>query len=143
MAAACQTLPTKMGGTVKSQQAPSLCPCSPIGLFVSCPPAQVHIFMIANINRHRPQFLRDHYEVTVPQDTLPGVELLQVQASDQDNGKGLIYTIHSSQDPGSASLFQLDPSSGVLVTVGRLDLLSWPSRHILMVMVSKIRMDEK
>nr|XP_048293531.1 protocadherin Fat 2 [Myodes glareolus] len=96
---------------------------------------QVHIFMIANINRHRPQFLRDHYEVTVPQDTLPGVELLQVQASDQDNGKGLIYTIHSSQDPGSASLFQLDPSSGVLVTVGRLDLLSWPSQHILMVMV--------
>lgn len=101
--------------------------------------AQVHIFMIANINRHRPQFLRDHYEVTIPQDTLPGVELLQVQASDQDNGKGLIYTIHSSQDPGSASLFQLDPSSGVLVTVGRLDLLSWPSQHILMVMVSKLR----
>lgn len=96
---------------------------------------QVHIFMIANINHHRPQFLQDHYEVSVPQDTLPGVELLRVQATDQDNGKGLIYTIHSSQDPGSASLFQLDPSSGVLVTVGRLDLNSGPSQHILTVMV--------
>uniref|UniRef100_U3F873 Protocadherin Fat 2 n=1 Tax=Callithrix jacchus TaxID=9483 RepID=U3F873_CALJA len=96
---------------------------------------QVHIFMIANINHHRPQFLETHYEVRVPQDTLPGVELLRVQAIDQDKGKGLIYTIHGSQDPGSASLFQLDPSSGVLVTVGKLDLRSGPSQHTLTVMV--------
>ncbi|XP_032115723.1 protocadherin Fat 2 isoform X3 [Sapajus apella] len=96
---------------------------------------QVHVFMIANINHHRPQFLETHYEVRVPQDTLPGVELLRVQAIDQDKGKGLIYTIHGSQDPGSASLFQLDPSSGVLVTVGKLDLGSGPSQHTLTVMV--------
>ncbi|XP_062941472.1 protocadherin Fat 2 [Cynocephalus volans] len=96
---------------------------------------QVYIFMIANVNHHRPQFLEAHYEVRVPQDTLPGVELLQVQAMDQDRGKGLIYTIHGSQDPGSASLFQLDPSSGVLVTVGKLDLGSGPSQHTLTVMV--------
>nr|KAF6446705.1 FAT atypical cadherin 2 [Rousettus aegyptiacus] len=91
--------------------------------------------MIANINHHRPQFLEAHYEVRVPQDTLPGVELLQVQATDEDKGKGLIYTIHGSQDPESASLFQLDPSSGVLVTVGKLDLGSGPSQHMLTVMV--------
>ncbi|XP_036735003.2 protocadherin Fat 2 [Manis pentadactyla] len=96
---------------------------------------QVYIFMIANVNHHRPQFLEAHYEVRVPQDTLPGVELLQVQATDEDKGKGLIYTIYGSQDPGSASLFQLDPSSGVLVTVGKLDLGSGPSQHTLTVMV--------
>ncbi|XP_069340449.1 protocadherin Fat 2 [Eulemur rufifrons] len=96
---------------------------------------QVYIFMIANVNHHRPQFLEAHYEVRVPQDTLPGVELLRVQATDQDKGKGLIYTLHGSQDPGSASLFQLDPSSGVLVTVGKLDLGSGPSQHTLTVMV--------
>ncbi|XP_026937292.1 protocadherin Fat 2 isoform X1 [Sagmatias obliquidens] len=96
---------------------------------------QVYIFMIANVNHHRPQFLKPHYEVRVPQDTLPGVELLRVQATDQDKGKGLIYTIHGSQDLGSASLFQLDPSSGVLVTVGKLDLGSGPSQHTLTVMV--------
>uniref|UniRef100_A0A8C3YB10 Protocadherin Fat 2 n=1 Tax=Catagonus wagneri TaxID=51154 RepID=A0A8C3YB10_9CETA len=96
---------------------------------------QVYIFMIANVNHHRPQFLEDSYEVRVPQDTLPGVELLRVQATDQDMGKGLIYTIHGSQDPSSASLFQLDPSSGVLVTVGKLGLGSGPSRHTLTVMV--------
>lgn len=95
--------------------------------------------MIANINHHRPQFLEAHYEVRVPQDTLPGVELLQVQATDQDKGKGLIYTIHGSQDPESASLFQLDPSSGVLVTVGKLDLGSGPSQHTLTVMVSSLK----
>ncbi|EHB10682.1 Protocadherin Fat 2 [Heterocephalus glaber] len=96
---------------------------------------QVYIFLIANVNRHRPQFLEAHYEVSVPQDTLPGVELLRVQATDQDKGKGLIYTIQGSQDPGSASLFQLDPSTGILVTVGKLDLGSGPSQHTLTVMV--------
>ncbi|XP_007941830.1 protocadherin Fat 2 [Orycteropus afer afer] len=96
---------------------------------------QVYIFMVANVNHHRPQFLESYYEVRVPQNTLPGVELLQVQATDQDKGKGLIYTIHGSQDPGSASLFQLDPSSGILVTVGKLDLHSGPSQHTLTVMV--------
>ncbi|XP_070426535.1 protocadherin Fat 2 [Equus przewalskii] len=96
---------------------------------------QVHIFVIANVNHHRPQFLEAHYEVRVPQDTLPGVELLRVQATDQDEGKGLIYTIHGSLDPRSASLFQLDPSSGVLVTVGKLDLGSGLSWHTLTVMV--------
>ncbi|XP_006863959.1 PREDICTED: protocadherin Fat 2 [Chrysochloris asiatica] len=96
---------------------------------------QVYIFMVANINHHRPQFLKSHYEVRVPQDTMPGVQLLQVQATDQDKGKGLIYTIHGSQDPGSANLFQLDPSSGILVTVGKLNLGSGPSQHMLTVMV--------
>ena len=93
--------------------------------------------MIANVNHHRPQFLEAHYEVRVPQDTMPGVELLRVQATDQDKGKGLIYTIHGSQDPGSASLFQLDPSSGVLVTVGKLDQGWGPSQHTLTVMESE------
>ncbi|XP_004697154.1 protocadherin Fat 2 [Echinops telfairi] len=104
----------------------------------SCLPcflSPVHISVVANINHHRPQFLESQYEVRVPQDTLPGVELLQVQATDQDKGKGLIYTIHGSQDPRSASLFQLDPSSGILVTVGKLDLGAGPSQHTLTVMV--------
>ncbi|XP_006893802.1 PREDICTED: protocadherin Fat 2 [Elephantulus edwardii] len=96
---------------------------------------QVYVFMVANVNHHRPQFLESHYEVKVPQGTLPGVELLRVQATDQDKGKGLIYTIHGSQDPGSASLFQLDPSSGILVTVGKLGLGTGPSQHTLTVMV--------
>ncbi|KAF6280643.1 FAT atypical cadherin 2 [Rhinolophus ferrumequinum] len=104
---------------------------------------QVYIFMIANVNHHRPQFLEAHYEVRVPQDTLPGVELVRVQATDEDKGKGLIYTIHGSQDPESASLFQLDPSSGVLVTVGKLDLGSGPSQHMLTVMVRDQEMPTK
>uniref|UniRef100_A0A8C0ZPK4 Protocadherin Fat 2 n=1 Tax=Castor canadensis TaxID=51338 RepID=A0A8C0ZPK4_CASCN len=104
---------------------------------------QVHIFMISNVNHHRPQFLEAHYEVRVPQDTLPGVELLRVQATDQDKGKGLIYTIQGSQDPGSANLFQLDPSSGVLVTVGKLDLGSGPSQHTLTIMVRDQEMPVK
>ncbi|XP_048189851.1 protocadherin Fat 2 [Perognathus longimembris pacificus] len=96
---------------------------------------QVYIFMIANVNRHRPQFLEPHYEVRAPQGTRAGVELLRVQATDEDKGKGLIYTLQGSQDPGSAGLFQLDPGSGALVTVGKLDPGTGPSQHTLTVMV--------
>ncbi|XP_055968334.1 protocadherin Fat 2 [Sorex fumeus] len=94
---------------------------------------QVHVSLIANVNRHRPQFLEAQYEVRVPANTPPGVQLLHVQATDPDPGKGLIYTIHGSQDPGSSGLFQLEPSTGALVTVA--DLGPGPSQHTLTVMV--------
>ncbi|XP_074147953.1 protocadherin Fat 2 [Sminthopsis crassicaudata] len=95
---------------------------------------QVFIHLIS-INQHRPQFLEAQYEVKVPQDTPPGLELLRVQATDQDKGKNLVYTIQGSVDARSSKLFQLDPSSGSLVTVGKLDLDSGLSRHVLTVMV--------
>ncbi|XP_027697609.1 protocadherin Fat 2 isoform X3 [Vombatus ursinus] len=95
---------------------------------------QVFIHLIS-INQHRPQFLKAQYEVKVPQDTPPGLELLRVQATDQDKGKSLVYTIQGSVDTRSTKFFQLDPSSGSLVTVGKLDLGSGLSRHVLTVMV--------
>ncbi|XP_028906850.1 protocadherin Fat 2 [Ornithorhynchus anatinus] len=95
---------------------------------------QTYIHVIS-INQYRPQFLEDQYEVKVPQDTPPGVEIIRVSATDKDKGKGLIYTLHGSADPRSTRLFQLDPGSGTLVTVGKLDLDSGPSQHILTIMV--------
>ncbi|XP_043843520.1 protocadherin Fat 2 isoform X3 [Dromiciops gliroides] len=95
---------------------------------------QVFIHLIS-INQHRPQFLEAQYEVKVPQDTPPGLELLRVQATDQDKGKNLVYTIQGSLDARSTKLFQLDPSSGSLVTVGKLDLDSGLSHHVLTIMV--------
>uniref|UniRef100_F6UD14 FAT atypical cadherin 2 n=1 Tax=Monodelphis domestica TaxID=13616 RepID=F6UD14_MONDO len=95
---------------------------------------QVFIQLII-INQHRPQFLEAQYEVKVPQGTPPGLELLRVQATDQDKGKNLVYTIQGSLDARSTKLFQLDPNSGSLVTVGKLDMDSGLSRHILTVMV--------
>ncbi|XP_062443263.1 protocadherin Fat 2 [Rhea pennata] len=89
---------------------------------------------VIDINQHRPQFLENHYEVTIPEDTPSGREILQVSATDKDKGKGLIYTIHGSMDPKSTRLFQLDPSSGVLTTAEGFSSQPMP-QHTLTVMV--------
>ncbi|KAM4653660.1 protocadherin Fat 2 [Amazona ochrocephala] len=89
---------------------------------------------VININQHRPQFLKSHYEVRIPEDTPSGREILQVSATDKDKGKGLIYTIHGSVDPKSTRLFQLDPSSGALTTAEGFSSHAMP-QHTLTVMV--------
>uniref|UniRef100_A0A8D0GHX8 FAT atypical cadherin 2 n=1 Tax=Sphenodon punctatus TaxID=8508 RepID=A0A8D0GHX8_SPHPU len=94
---------------------------------------QAYIHVI-DINQHRPQFLDRQYEASIPEDTLPGVEILQVSATDKDKGKGLIYTLYSSADSRSARLFQVDPNSGAVMTAEEMDSQSM-SQHILTVMV--------
>uniref|UniRef100_A0A670Z7Q3 FAT atypical cadherin 2 n=1 Tax=Pseudonaja textilis TaxID=8673 RepID=A0A670Z7Q3_PSETE len=93
--------------------------------------AYIHVI---DINQHPPRFLEYHYEARIPEDTPPGTEFLGVSAADQDHGKALIYTLHSSLDPRSLKFFQIDPSRGMLVTVSNLDAQSMPL-HTLTVMV--------
>ncbi|XP_015270777.1 PREDICTED: protocadherin Fat 2 [Gekko japonicus] len=89
---------------------------------------------VIDINQYRPQFLEHHYEVHIPEDTPPGTEIISVSATDNDHGKGLIYTLDSSVDLRSMKLFQMDPSHGTLITVMRLG--SQPMLlHTLTVMV--------
>uniref|UniRef100_A0A8C3S0B0 FAT atypical cadherin 2 n=1 Tax=Chelydra serpentina TaxID=8475 RepID=A0A8C3S0B0_CHESE len=94
---------------------------------------QAYIHVI-DINQHRPQFLESHYELTIPEDTPPGTEIVRVSATDEDKGKALIYTLHGSVDPRSSRLFQLDPSSGAIMTAEGLSSQSM-LQHILTVMV--------
>ncbi|KAK9406470.1 protocadherin Fat 2 [Crotalus adamanteus] len=94
---------------------------------------QAYIHVI-DINQHPPQFSEYQYEARIPEDTPPGTELFFVSATDQDHGKGLIYTLHNSLDPRSLKLFQIDPSRGTLITVSHLDAQSMPL-HTLTVMV--------
>uniref|UniRef100_A0A8C8SUZ8 FAT atypical cadherin 2 n=1 Tax=Pelusios castaneus TaxID=367368 RepID=A0A8C8SUZ8_9SAUR len=94
---------------------------------------QAYIHVI-DINQHRPQFLESHYELTIPEDTPPGTEILRVSATDEDKGKGLIYTLHGSVDPRSTQLFLLDPSSGVFMTTEALSSQSM-LQHTFTVMV--------
>ncbi|KAL7985839.1 hypothetical protein Chor_011005 [Crotalus horridus] len=94
---------------------------------------QAYIHVI-DINQHPPQFSEYQYEARIPEDTPPGTELFFVSATDQDHGKGLIYTLHNSLDPRSLKLFQIDPSHGTLITVSHLDAQSMPL-HTLTVMV--------
>ncbi|XP_026136921.1 protocadherin Fat 2-like [Carassius auratus] len=89
---------------------------------------------VVDINEHRPMFLKSLYEVRVPEDTSPWMEILRISAHDADANSGLYYSIHSSLNPDSLTYFHLDQRSGVLVIKEELDYETI-STHTLIVMV--------
>ncbi|TSK28143.1 Protocadherin Fat 2 [Bagarius yarrelli] len=89
---------------------------------------------VLDMNEHRPMFLRNIYESSVPEDTVPWKEILQISAQDADINSRIIYSIHSSLNPDSLKHFQLDPKSGVLVLTEELDYEAITT-HSLLVMV--------
>lgn len=98
-----------------------------------CPSFQVLIKVI-DTNDHRPQFSTSKYEVSVPEDTEPETEILQISAVDRDEKNKLIYTLQSSIDPASLKKFRLDPATGALYTSEKLDHEAI-HQHVLTVMV--------
>lgn len=81
-------------------------------------------------------------KVTVPEDTSPWKDILQVSAQDLDTNSKLVYSIHSSLHPNSTGFFHLDPKSGVLVLTEQLDYEKI-AVHTLIVMVTVTRIDLK
>ncbi|XP_041081573.1 protocadherin Fat 1-like isoform X3 [Polyodon spathula] len=94
---------------------------------------QVFIRVI-DTNNHRPQFSRPKYEVNIPEDIAPETEILQIRATDKDEKNKLIYSLQSSTDPISLKKFHLDPATGSLYTIEKLDHETM-HKHILTVMV--------
>ncbi|XP_040587830.1 protocadherin Fat 1 isoform X7 [Mesocricetus auratus] len=92
------------------------------------------LIKVIDTNDHRPQFSTSKYEVTVPEDTEPETEILQISAVDKDEKNKLIYTLQSSIDPVSLKKFRLDPATGALYTSEKLDHEAI-HQHVLTVMV--------
>lgn len=92
------------------------------------------LIKVIDTNDHRPQFSTSKYEVTVPEDTEPETEILQISAVDKDEKNKLIYTLQSSIDPVSLKKFRLDPATGTLYTSEKLDHEAI-HQHVLTVMV--------
>lgn len=91
------------------------------------------IIHVIDTNEHRPQFGQNQYEISIPEETLPGMKILEVNATDKDENK-LSYTLLSSTDLFSLKKFRLDPATGILYTAEKLDHETM-HRHILTVMV--------
>ncbi|KAM4809573.1 LOW QUALITY PROTEIN: protocadherin Fat 1 [Rhinophrynus dorsalis] len=94
---------------------------------------QVFIKVI-DINDNRPEFSTSKYEVLIPEDVQPETEIVQVVATDRDEKNKLIYTLQSSTDPVSLKKFRIDPATGSLYIVEKLDHETM-QQHILTVMV--------
>ncbi|XP_060929197.1 protocadherin Fat 3a isoform X1 [Limanda limanda] len=94
---------------------------------------QVHIIVMDN-NDNAPIFSQSTYDVTISEDTPPDTEVVQVLASDRDEHYRLTYTLQSSIDPSSMSLFRIHPTMGTIYTAQRLDHEAC-AQHILTVVV--------
>ncbi|XP_053559873.1 protocadherin Fat 1 isoform X2 [Bombina bombina] len=92
------------------------------------------LIKVIDTNDHRPEFSTSKYEVLIPEDVQPETEILQVMATDKDEKNKMIYTLQSSTDPVSLKKFRIDPATGSLYIVEKLDheILQ---QHILTVMV--------
>ncbi|KAK2498996.1 hypothetical protein MC885_014656 [Smutsia gigantea] len=93
---------------------------------------QVFIKVLDN-NDNGPEFSQPNYDVTISEDVLPDTEILQIEATDRDEKHKLSYTVHSSIDSISMRKFRIDPNTGVLYTVERLDHEA-QDKHILNIM---------
>ncbi|KAM9342473.1 cadherin EGF LAG seven-pass G-type receptor 3 [Pholidichthys leucotaenia] len=81
---------------------------------------------VNDVNDNAPQFLSPRYQGTVPEDAAPYTSVLQISATDRDahaNGR-VQYTFQNGED-GDGD-FTIEPTSGIVRTVRRLDRESVP-----------------
>ncbi|XP_069499437.1 cadherin EGF LAG seven-pass G-type receptor 3 isoform X2 [Ambystoma mexicanum] len=77
--------------------------------------------MVNDVNDNAPQFVSAHYQGIVSEDALPFTSVLQISATDRDahaNGR-VQYTFQNGED-GDGD-FTIEPTSGIIRTVRRLD----------------------
>ena len=88
---------------------------------------------IMDENDNAPQFARQSYTVTLPENSPNGALVIDLEATDADSGSNsqLVYSI-----VGGSSIFQIQPGSGIM-TVLRSGALDYEvqRRHILQVQV--------
>ncbi|XP_010211348.1 PREDICTED: protocadherin gamma-A4-like, partial [Tinamus guttatus] len=83
--------------------------------------ARIHV-VVLDANDNPPVFSQAVYTVRVREDVPVGSVLLAVNATDADEGTNADVAYSLRRAPGGASrLFQVDPRSGDVTTVGRLD----------------------
>ncbi|XP_072119468.1 protocadherin Fat 3a isoform X1 [Mobula birostris] len=73
---------------------------------------------VQDANDNKPQFLQEYYSITIPEDTLIGTEVVQIEATDKDLGRNseIIYTLLTSTHQ-----FGINASTGIVYVTGLLD----------------------
>lgn len=86
-------------------------------------------------NDNAPVFSQPTYYISVSEDMPPDTEVIQALALDHDQHHQLSYSLQSSIDPSSMSLFHIHPTLGIIYTTQRLDHEAC-AQHILAITVS-------
>lgn len=78
---------------------------------------------IADSNDNNPVFSQSSYTIEVPEDSAPGVLLIDLNATDADEGTNakIVYSFSSHVSPKVKETFRIDPDSGHLTLLKRVD----------------------
>ncbi|XP_031221292.1 protocadherin alpha-3 isoform X17 [Mastomys coucha] len=78
---------------------------------------------VLDVNDNAPAFEKTLYKVRLPENAPNGTVVVDVDASDLDEGvnKDIVYSFHSDMSPEILSKFQLDPISGYITVKGNID----------------------
>ena len=72
---------------------------------------QVNI-TVFDVNDNTPCFTNATYDVSIPETTKTGSDVIKVSATDRDNQGRLIYKFTSAENRASLDLFEIDSESG-------------------------------
>lgn len=86
---------------------------------------------IFDYNTHSPVFDQFAYRISIPEDNSPGIELLQLRATDQDLGKNGRVEFRLAVE---TDLFSVDPDSGLVRVERTLDRERMGDRVSVLVM---------
>ncbi|XP_066128872.1 protocadherin gamma-B4 isoform X22 [Saccopteryx bilineata] len=81
--------------------------------------AQIHV-LVTDANDNPPVFSQELYRVGLPENVLPGTTVLQVMATDQDEGVNAEITFFFTE-AGQITQFDLNSTTGVITTKNTLD----------------------
>ncbi|XP_075902414.1 protocadherin alpha-3-like [Nelusetta ayraudi] len=78
---------------------------------------------VLDINDNAPVFLRDSYSAMLDENTPVGTTVIQVNATDLDEGSNgeVIYSFSSSMSQNILNLFDINPSTGEITVKGSID----------------------
>ena len=87
--------------------------------------------VVNDVNDNKPKFEKSFYEVDVDEDKPPGTEIIQVSATDLDAGlNSQIRFCFSEQVQKTERLFKIDPDSGVISLLRKLDFENSKVHHL-------------
>ncbi|XP_067161195.1 protocadherin alpha-3-like [Apteryx mantelli] len=81
------------------------------------------VISVLDVNDNAPEFNQSVYKVQLPENSPPATVILQLTATDKDEGTNqeISYAFSDTTASKVKDLFRIDPNSGELSTVGKLD----------------------
>ncbi|XP_047441820.1 protocadherin alpha-3-like [Mugil cephalus] len=81
------------------------------------------IIQVLDVNDNVPVFYKDDYSVTLKENALEGTEIIQVNATDLDDGPNgdVVYSFSNSMNQDILNLFDINPLTGQITVKGLID----------------------